>query len=483
MKRILATILVLIAIFAVFIQLGASQESDSYLVRGVFDNGAFVVEGEDVRVAGANVGSVKYTDVAMPEEEVRGEEGEPSTAPGKAIVVMEITDPAFRDFRQDASCLIRPQSLIGEKYIDCRPTMPRSPGTEPPPPLEEVPDGDPGEGEHLLPLENNGKTVDVDLLNNIMRRPYAERLRLILTDLGAALAGRGDDVAEIVRRGEPVLRDTNRVINSLAVQNRQLAQLAADSDAILEPFAREREHVSGFVTNAGIAAEATAERGADLEASLARFPEFLREFDATMRTLRTFSDEAYPVAADFADSAGDLTTATRRFKPFTLNSIKALDTLGDATTAAAPKLNEARPVIRRATSLAKTGAKPLTDSARMLGSFRERRGFEALMDLIYNTSLSMNGFDDWGHYLRSVVVPVDCFQYTAIRSASGCGSNFIDRGGGKKSVASAAGGIPPLSDQAAPAAGAGLGSVAPPSTEAPPSPEGSAGLLDFLLKP
>ena len=32
----------------------------------------------------------------------------------------------------------------------------------------------------FLPLEANGKSVDLDLVNNIMRRPYRERLRLIV---------------------------------------------------------------------------------------------------------------------------------------------------------------------------------------------------------------------------------------------------------------------------------------------------------------
>ena len=33
----------------------------------------------------------------------------------------EVTKPGFGDFRKDASCEIRPQSLIGEYYVDCQP--------------------------------------------------------------------------------------------------------------------------------------------------------------------------------------------------------------------------------------------------------------------------------------------------------------------------------------------------------------------------
>ena len=107
---------------------------------------------------------------------------------GKAVIVMNIEDPGFQDFREDATCIIRPQSLIGEKYLDCRPTLPRAPGSKPPPPLKKIRSGQPGAGELLLPVENNSASVDPDLINDIHSLPYAQRFRLIFNELGATLA-------------------------------------------------------------------------------------------------------------------------------------------------------------------------------------------------------------------------------------------------------------------------------------------------------
>src|SRR5687767_14492218 len=91
---------------------GASDEAgEEYLVRAIFDNASFLVEQEEVRIAGAKVGEVKSVSVTL-EGERAHEDG--SDDPGKAIVVMSITDPGFQDWRQDASCLVRPQSLLGE---------------------------------------------------------------------------------------------------------------------------------------------------------------------------------------------------------------------------------------------------------------------------------------------------------------------------------------------------------------------------------
>ncbi len=298
-------------------------------MRAIFDNGGFMVKGEQVRVAGANVGEIESVGVTLPGEVDSYEGGEEQTIAGKAVIVMKITDPGFQDFRSDATCLIRPQSLIGEKFVDCRPTLPRAPGTPPAPPLKEIPSGQPGAGQHLLPLENNSTSVDPDLINDINKLPYAQRFRLIFNELGAGLAGRGADIEAAVKRANPVLRDVDRLIGILNAQRDRLTQLAADSEQILAPLSRERAHVAGFFTNAGAAAQASSERGADLEASLRKFPAFLREFRLTMRSLQGFSDAATPVFTDLGKAAPSFTEATRELTPFSAASTVALKSLGD----------------------------------------------------------------------------------------------------------------------------------------------------------
>ena len=191
MRRLITPVLLVAAVVVVVLLVSGGGSGGGYVVRAVFDSGGFMVTGEQVRVAGANVGEIKSVGVTMPGEVDSYKNGQPQAIPGKAVIAMEITDPGFQDFRSDASCLIRPQSLIGEKFIDCRPTLPRAPGSPPAPALKKIPSGQPGAGQYLLPLENNGTTVDLDLIQNIQRMPYRDRFRLILNSLGAGLAGRG----------------------------------------------------------------------------------------------------------------------------------------------------------------------------------------------------------------------------------------------------------------------------------------------------
>ena len=423
MRRLAAIGLGLVAViaFAAAVPAGG-EDGERYLVRAVFDNGSFIVPGEDVRIAGANAGTVESVDVSMPGEVVSRTQGE-EEQDGKAIVVLDITDPGFQDFRTDATCILRPQSLIGERYVACRPTRPRPPGSPQAPPLEQVPDGEAGEGQYLLPLENNGKTVDIDLVQNVMRFPTRERLRLILNDLGAGFAARGDELAEIVRRADPTLRDGDRVLAILARQRRQLADLASDSERILAPLSRERDHVAGFIENAGETAAATAERRADLELALARFPGFLRELRRTLGKFQGFSEAALPVASALGRAAPSLTDATQTLGPFADASTVAVTSLGDAAEPTGPKLAAADPIIRRARDLARTAERPSKDLAALLSSTKRTEGFERLMDLIYNTTGSVNGFDDAGHFLRTTLIATNCVDYS-IGWASGCDARF-----------------------------------------------------------
>jgi ABC-type transporter Mla subunit MlaD len=495
MKRILLLIGAVIAIVAAFIAIGAvAGGGNPYLVRAAFDTAGYVVNGEDVRVNGATVGTVQSVTVAMPGELVSEAGGHLAPAPGKAIVVLQIDDAAFQDFRADASCQVRTQALIGEKFVDCRPTLPRAPGSQPPPPLHKVPDGQPGAGQYLLPLQQNGTSVEPDLVNDILRLPYAERFRLILNDLGAGFAGQGENLQEIIRRGNPTLRDTDTVLNILANQRRQLAQLTTDSDQILRPLAGQREHVAGFFANAGVAAQATAERGPELEADFQRFPAFLAELRSTMASLQSFSTGAEPVMADFNRSADQLTTATKRLTPFLGNSIGALHSLADVSGSVGSNLVSSQPLLNDLNSVAQTGQRPLANGSAFLNSLRTHKGFEDLMDLIYNTGGSVNGFDSFGHTLRSVVQPTNCVDYSPL-NFTGCSAKFHPgkkkkkkKKKGKKAQPAASG-----SRGIAPSAGGGgitttSGAAAPAPGTAQPgapgsTPNGAAtqDLLNFLL--
>ena len=111
-QRVLLALAVLGVLIALVVAVGAGDDSSGdYRVRAIFDNAAFAIPGEDVMVAGAKVGVVDQLEV---------------TDDRRAAVILKIDEPGFKDFRSDAECQIRLQSVIGEKLVECVPTQPRA---------------------------------------------------------------------------------------------------------------------------------------------------------------------------------------------------------------------------------------------------------------------------------------------------------------------------------------------------------------------
>jgi ABC-type transporter Mla subunit MlaD len=405
MKRIFVIALLVAALPVIFITgTGAGGGGESYQVRAIFDDVAAAVPGEDVRVAGATIGAIKSMDV---------------TPENKAAMVLDITDAGFQRFRSDAKCTVRPQSLIGEKFVECETGSPK--GQE----LEQIPDGQPGAGQYLLPVENTSSPIDIDLVNSTMRLPFRQRFAILLGELGAGFAGHGKDLNEIIHRANPALRETDKVLAQLAAENDTLAKLASDSDRALAPLARDRRHLVGFIEQANKVAEATAAKRQDIEGQIERLPEFLRELRPTMVDLGALSDEMTPIVSDLGKSAPDLTRFVLALGPFSRSTKVSLESLGDATDVGGPVLQRARPLVQDLKAFA-ADAKPVSKNlAELTRSLDRTGGVERIMDYLFFQMTAVNGFDSLGHYLRAGLIVNLCSTY-ATTPAPGCTSNFGD---------------------------------------------------------
>jgi ABC-type transporter Mla subunit MlaD len=462
-KRALAGGLLLLAALIVLV-LGTGASSDdggSYKVRAIFDSASFLVPGEDVKIAGVKVGHIESLDV---------------TRQNKAAIVLQIEDPAYRDFKQDAFCTIRLQSLIGEKFVACQPTQPKSANSEPAPPLRQIEHGD-GKGQYLLPVSNTSAPVDLDMLNNIMRLPERQRFAIILNELGIAFAGNGRELNAVIRRADPALYQLDRVLAILASQNRVLADLARDSDAALAPAARESQSISEFIDKAGATAAATAARGDDLEQNFAKFPAFLTELRPTMRRLQEFAAAGTPVMTDLRAAAPSINTVLKQLGPFSQAALPTFRTLGDLADTGREALPAAEPIIRDIHGFADE-AKPFARTlARGVVSLQKARGLERFLDVILYTTGTTSGFDAIGHYLRSRLVPdANCILYAVAQRYSNCAATFRSYPASAATTAS----VPATTST--PSAASLVDEPAPTTADAPtPDAPATNGVLDYLL--
>jgi ABC-type transporter Mla subunit MlaD len=360
-------------------------DDDGYRVRAIFDNASFVIPGEDVKVAGVVVGRIDDIDL---------------TRDNKAAVVLLIDDPAFQPFRRDAHCQIRLQSLIGEQFVECEPTQAHQEGGALPKPLGTVASG-PGEGQHLLPVENTTTPVNVDLVNDIYRLPYRERWRLIINELGAGLAGNGERLRAAVRRANPALRELDRVIATLAKQDRLLARLVDESDAVLEPWAARRRETAGFIDHAGATAVAAAERGEDIERNFERLPPFLRELRPTADRFSAFAAQMTPAMESLQEQAPAINESIARLGPFTEAATPAVDTLADFARDGRRIFPAVRPLVRDLRDLGRPLRPTSRHLAELFGSFDDAGGVEELLRFVFYYTNAVNGEDELGHYVRS----------------------------------------------------------------------------------
>ena len=409
MRRVLAILVVAAACVAAVVLTGASEgegsEGKAYWLE--FDNSFGLVEGGDVKVGNVRAGQTTDFKVDAPKDDR-----------ATALVKVEISEPGFDSFRTDAECRIRPQSLIGEYYVDCEPGAAR----------EELPDGG------RVPVEQTSSVVPEDLLRNVMRRPYRERLRLIVAELGTGLAGRPDDLQEVLKRAHPGLRETSEVLQILGEQNRIIKDFITDSDRVIAELEAKKRDVARWVVEAGETAEISATRRVELARQFELFPTFLDELKPTMAALGDLTDEQTPLLRDLQKAAPHLEETFTELGPFAESSRVSFRSLGKAANVGRRALDESQEEIdelRRLAADAPELAKPLR---QFLESIDDRRraheydvrapqtdppapdkthceddskcgftGMESVLNYVFWQTLSVNPFDELGHLLRFTV--------------------------------------------------------------------------------
>jgi phospholipid/cholesterol/gamma-HCH transport system substrate-binding protein len=395
---------------AVLLATAAGGSGGGYTVRAIFDNAGNVISGEDVKIDGVKVGTVGSVK---------------PTPRGKAAVTLNIANPGFRDFRADATCTIKPQALIGEKYVDCLPTQPRPEGTPLPPSLHRIPASHEGAGEWLLPVQNTSSPVGIDLVNDINHLPENQRLAIIINELGAGLAGRGSDLNAVLHRSNPALREFEKVLGILASENKLLGNLADESARAIGPITRDRKQFAEFFAQSNTIATATARHRGALAENLASFPAFLRQLGPALKRLEGLSAQTIPVFQDLGVAAPGVNKTFENIPPFANSSTQFFQSLGHASKGIESGLVASQPLLKRFEALGKASKPFASNFAGLLTSVRSTGGLERLLDLIFLGANNANGYNALGHFVRATAVGKLCEFYKTVPVAE-CNANFVN---------------------------------------------------------
>jgi ABC-type transporter Mla subunit MlaD len=409
-KRIaLLTVIALVAFAWIESSAGSSpgpgvavaSAAGGYQVRALFDNAAFAVPGEQVRIAGAPVGTISAVTV---------------TRQNLAAVTLSINNSAFVPFHANATCTIRPQSLIAERFVDCEP------GTSSTPALTLIRHGG-GAGTYLLPVSQTSSSIDPDIVQDISQEPIRERLAIILDELGTGLAARGSDLNAVILRANPALGATDQVAKILVQQDHVLADLAQDSDAVLAPLAHARGQLADFVKQANTTAVASAQRASDISRGIELLPSFLSRLRPLLADLGQLANQGTPLMTTLTQSADAVDQEFSSIVPFATAARTALIDLGNAAQKSQSSLIETEPLAQRLLALG-TAAQPTNEKlAELTSSLQSTGAIQDLMGVLFYGTGATNGFDSDGHYVRTDALVGSCTAY-ARTPVPGCSANF-----------------------------------------------------------
>ena len=403
---ILGAILVAGSLWVVLGGAGNGSSGNQYWVE--LDNAFGLISGGDLKIAGVRAG--KITKLKLDKQTNR------------ALVGIQINKTGFGDLRADTHCDVRPQSLIGEYFVDCQP------GTSP---------------QHLragavIPVSHTSSTVAPDLVNNVLRKPYRERFSIIINELGAAVAGNGQNLNDAIRRASPALRETDRVLGILANQNKVLGDLVKNGDEVINDLANNKHNVQRWVSEARDTAKASAERQADLAAGFRKLPGFLEQLRPTMAALGEAADQQAPALQKLGANADQLTRLFNNLGPFADASRPAFRALGEASKTGDRAVKAAGPVVSQLNTFS-TGAPELGKNLAIVLEHLDSRdhavekdprspggqgytGLEALLEYVYDQVLSVNTYDANVHVLKVALQGGgDCADYAAVEEAKKVG--------------------------------------------------------------
>ncbi|HEX8647974.1 MAG TPA: MlaD family protein [Thermoleophilaceae bacterium] len=439
-RRLCIGALALLAVAALaFAGTGAAPGKEVYEVDALFDNASFLIPGQDVKIGGARAGSVK--DVTL-------------TRDRRARVTMELEE-GFGPFRRNAECTIRPQSLIGEKFVQCEPGSSEQPELAKQGPRPTV------------PVAQTHSPVDLDLVFSALRRPVRERLTILLNELGTGLAGRPEELNDAIRRANPALQQARRTLEILSGERHTLGRLIDESDRVVGELADRRTQVRDFVSRAEEVTRTAADHRDDLDLAIRRLPPLLDELEPAARELAGIASEARQPVRDLGAAAPAVRRLLGDFDPLAEATRPTLERLSELSRTGRRAVRSAGPVARELRTVADR-LPPVVPLVRDLTDSIVKQDIGELFSrYLYFSAASSSRFDRFSHILPSYQVSGTCAVWAETPRRE-CDAHYEGYRGDRGPVT-----VP--------------GQTGPPKAnakaEAKAKPDATERALDFLLAP
>jgi ABC-type transporter Mla subunit MlaD len=307
--------------------------------------------------------------------------------PGPKARVMMSVQERFSPFRANASCSILPEGLISENYVECNPGSSGGP----------LPVSD---GIATVPLQHTSVPFSLQDVLNVFSVPTDARLQVLISELGIATSGRGQDINALLRRADPTLTQARRALAIVDAQRVQAAAAVSQTNEVLAGLAQESGQVRRFVDTAATVVQTTAAHPTALQASIARLPAMLAAVKPGLRSLIRVATNASPLLTDLHAAAPGLTALTGTLPAFAAAGEPAVKRLAKATRQGIPTLKATAPVTQ-GLATATTQLAPFANQIdAMLVSLRQTGGIEGTLRLMYTLAVLGSEEDSVSHLIN-----------------------------------------------------------------------------------
>jgi phospholipid/cholesterol/gamma-HCH transport system substrate-binding protein len=295
-----------VAVLAVVVLAFLLLRGDAYSVTARFVSASQLVTGNEVKVAGQRVGTIK--EITLSDD-------------GQALVKFTVEEGAYEPLRRGTRAIVRQTSLSGvaNRYVDLQ-----LGGADRP----EIPDGG------LIPGADTVSAIDLDQLFDTFdprtRKALGGTIRL-LRDFNA---GRTDQANEALRLLNPALSTSSRLFAELNRNTPDFERFITATSRLVTDVAERDDALASLIANLATATDALASRRDDLAAAVGTLPQFLRKGNTTFVNLRSALDDLDPVVADAKPIVRD-------------KLIPLFDVLRPFARDAAPTLRDVSRAIRR----------------------------------------------------------------------------------------------------------------------------------------
>lgn len=350
---------------------GFVNEGTSGTYGAVFDDAGAILDGSDVKVAGMTAGRVATLELVD----------------GQAHLRFDVAEE-FRPLYRDATLEIRPVSLLGERYVALDRGTPEAGVLDP---------------ATTIGADATGTSVDLDQVLDAVDDPTGTALAAAVVGLGEGMAGRGEDVAELVEVLAPALNRTDELVSILDEQNQLLASVVDRTTPVVTALGAERgDQLDRVVGAATDLLASTASSDAALRATLERLPSTLANAEQALLEVSGLATQATTTLRDVEPITGDLTDVATELDAFAAAATPALGSLDPVLEHGRDLLDQARPVVDEVSAGSGDLEAVATNATPIVRRLTDE--IDSVLEFIRNWALVTNGRDAVSHYFRAHIV-------------------------------------------------------------------------------